>query len=244
MVGKAFQGRDSDSRPCLIVWLIRTGIFGWGKPSLVQSDRVDQTVHVGAMVTLASHELLRPPGQVTSGVAMCTSGARFRSTSFSLTDQDYTFKPNPLRSFRFKSVFNCLLVNGHLCTSVAGPRWPFIGQCRVPSNIGITRIAASSRSIHLGCRHPSPYKLIISCDCALQGRDSDLQASAWQTRTILSNRNPCQIFQVQERVYLSADHWASLHQRRWSQVTFHRTMQGAIEHWHHTNCCVFQVKSP
>ena len=68
----------------------------WGKPSLVQSDRVDQTVHIGAMVTLA----------------------------------------------------------------------------------GITRITASSRSIHLGCRHPSPYKLINSCDCALQRRDSDLQASA------------------------------------------------------------------
>lgn len=62
---------------------------------------------------VASHELLRPPGQFTSGVAIrrpqntsyklinsCgwvgISGARFRSTSFSLTDQDYTFKPKPL----------------------------------------------------------------------------------------------------------------------------------------------------
>ena len=83
----------------------------WGKPSLVQSDRVDQTVHVGAMEkwhhTNCCVLQVNSP-RVSPSVApktrykliscdwVGTSGARFRSTSFSLTGQDYTFKPNPL----------------------------------------------------------------------------------------------------------------------------------------------------
>lgn len=79
----------------------------WGKPSLVQSDRVDQTVHVGAMekwhhtnccVLQVNSPRVSPSValQTNQFMRLCTSGARFRSTSFSLTDQDYTFKPKPL----------------------------------------------------------------------------------------------------------------------------------------------------
>ena len=169
MVGQAFQGRDFDSRPCLIVWLIRTGIFGenrrlskvtvlikrcmlvpW-KSGITRIAASSRSIHLGCR-----HP--SPPKHVLQANQLMRLGRHFRSEipiyKLQLDRPGLYFQTEtPVRSFRFKSVFNCLLINGHLCTSVAGPRWPFIGRCRVPWNIGITWIAASSRSNHLRCRH-------------------------------------------------------------------------------------------
>lgn len=110
--------------------------------------------------------------QTNQFMRLCTSAARFRSTSFSLTDQDYTFKPKPLSDLSGSRA--CLIVcwsMGIFAPASLVPGDLFIGRCRVPWNIGITWIAASSRSNHLRCRHfllweqRAESKLDIPEDC-------------------------------------------------------------------------------